>query len=175
MSLINPVKSTDFNQATTSAVSLKNEDVKVPNVFKFPQRPKPQPSLGAPSFKHDDNIRDNEVIHNNLGAAIVEQVIQFHSLALSSQPSHLATQVPGNILSVEDQDPETRCQKACADNEMCQTLPSGDTACRCRPGFGKRTNLPDAQCESKNPCPRPPATYLPTLSLQSRRCTRSRC
>ena len=175
VSLINPVKSTDFNQATTSAVSLKNEDVKVPNVFKFPQRPKPQPSLGAPSFKHDDNIRDNEVIHNNLGAAIVEQVIQFHSLTLSSQPSHLATQVPGNILSVEDQDPETRCQKACADNEMCQTLPSGDTACRCRPGFGKRTNLPDAQCESKNPCPRPPATYLPTLSLQSRRCTRSRC
>ena len=58
---------------------------------------------------------------------------------------------------------------------MCQTLPSGDTACRCRPGFGKRTNLPDAQCESKNPCPRPPATYLPSLSLQSPRCTRLRC
>jgi hypothetical protein len=131
VSLINPVKSTDFNQATTSAVSLKNEHPEKDslNIFKFPQRPKPQPNVGAaPSFKHDDNIRDNEVIHNNLGAAIVEQV-------------------PGNILSVEDQDPETRCQKACADNEMCQTLPSGDTACRCRPGFGKRTNLPDAQCE----------------------------
>ena len=83
VSLINPVKSTDFNQATTSAVSLKNEqseDAKKDsvNVFKFPQRPKPQPNVGPPSFKHDDNIRDNEVIHNNLGAAIVEQVMQLN-------------------------------------------------------------------------------------------------
>ena len=66
-------------------MSLKNEhpeDAKKDslNIFKFPQRPKPQPNVGAaPSFKHDDNIRDNEVIHNNLGAAIVEQVMHVSS------------------------------------------------------------------------------------------------
>ena len=90
--LINPVRSTSFNQATTSAVSLKNEhpgsNNHSLNVFKFPQRPKPQPSLGAaPSFKHDDNISDNEVIHNNLGAAIVEQVLPSSSYPLLLPPS----------------------------------------------------------------------------------------
>jgi hypothetical protein len=74
VSQINPVRSTDFHQ-TTSAVSLhhnEHESNRSVNVFKFPQRPKPQPSLGAPNF--NDNISDNEVIHNNRGAAIVEQV-----------------------------------------------------------------------------------------------------
>ena len=73
VSLIKPVKSTDYNQATTSgAVSLSNGDSSV-NIFKFPQRPKPQPSLGLKSL--NDDISDNEVINNNLGAAIVEQVL----------------------------------------------------------------------------------------------------
>ena len=164
VSQINPVTSTGYSPATTSAVSLTDDqrggNKDSLNIFKFPQRPKPQPSLG---LKIDDNISDNEVIHNNLGAAIVEQVfmiITIHFILII-----LFHKVPGNILSAEDQDPQTRCQKSCAENEMCQIQQSGEAACKCRPGFGKRTNLLDAQCESKTSCPRPCLLlYLPPES-----------
>jgi hypothetical protein len=80
----------------------------------------------------DDVAKKNEILNTNLEAAIVEQV-------------------PGSgVLSVEQEaGPQTRCQRACADNEVCHVVEDDVTECRCRPGFGKRTNLPNATCESK--------------------------
>jgi len=91
--------------------------------FKFPKRPRPDIS-----YKAEEEIKDDETLNKNVEAAIVEQV-------------------PEHILSAEDGDPETRCQKRCGENEMCHITSGGDTRCRCRPGFGKPTNLPDARCE----------------------------
>ena len=114
-----------IKQTTTSAVSLEEDNSSVRlGGYPFPKR---RPVV---SFKNDEEIKDNEVLNENLGAAIVEQV-------------------PGNILSAEDLDPETKCQKSCGENEMCVVEENGATRCKCRPGFGKRTNLPDAKCESK--------------------------
>ena len=93
--------------------------------FKFPKRPRPDIS-----YKAEEEIKDDETLNKNVEAAIVEQV-------------------PEHILSAEDGDPETRCQKRCGENEMCHITSGGDTRCRCRPGFGKPTNLPDARCESE--------------------------
>jgi hypothetical protein len=92
----------------------------------------------------NDDFTKNEVLNTNLEAAIVEQV-----------PGG------GGVLSVEQEaGPQTRCQRECAENEVCHVIDDvtggggggGLTECKCRPGFGKRTNLPNATCESK--CPR---------------------
>jgi hypothetical protein len=88
----------------------------------------------------NDDFTKNEVLNTNLEAAIVEQV-----------PGG------GGVLSVEQEaGPQTRCQRACAENEVCHVIDDvtgggggGLTECKCRPGFGKRTNLPNATCESK--------------------------
>ena len=94
--------------------------------FKFPKRPRPDIS-----YKAEEEIKDDETLNKNVEAAIVEQV-------------------PEHILSAEDGEPETRCQKRCGDNMMCHITSGGDTQCKCRPGFGKPTNLPDAKCESES-------------------------
>ena len=93
--------------------------------YPFPKRPRPDLS-----YKNEEEIKDDEVLNEHVGAAIVEQV-------------------PEHILSAEDHDPQTKCQVECGTNEMCHIAASGDTECRCRPGFGKPTNLPDSKCESK--------------------------
>ena len=93
--------------------------------FPFPKRPRPDLS-----YKNEEEIKDDEVLNEHVGAAIVEQV-------------------PEHILSAEDHDPQTKCQVVCGTNEMCHIADSGHTECRCRPGFGKPTNLPDSKCESK--------------------------
>jgi len=77
--------------------------------------------------RKQEEASQNEVINNNPGAAIVEQV-------------------PANVLSAEDVDPQTKCQAICGNNEICQIKQEG-IQCKCRPGFGKRTNLPNAICE----------------------------
>ena len=130
ITLIDPIRTTEVNryksQSTTTAVSLQKENSTVRlGAYPYPKR---RPVV---SYKNEDEIKDNEVLNDNVGAAIVEQV-------------------PGNILSAEDLGPETKCQKSCGENEMCVIAESGATKCRCRPGFGKRTNLPEATCESES-------------------------
>jgi len=127
ITLIDPIRTTEVNrynsQSTTSAVSLQKENSTVRlSAYPYPKR---RPVV---SYKNEDEIKDNEVLNDNVGAAIVEQV-------------------PGNILSAEDLDPETKCQNLCGENEMCAIGENRATKCRCRPGFGKRTNLPDSKCE----------------------------
>ena len=93
--------------------------------YPFPKRPRPDIS-----YKAEDEIKDDEVLNKNVEAAIVEQV-------------------PEYILSAEDQDPQTKCQLECGENETCHITDGGVSACKCRPGFGKPTNLPGSKCESK--------------------------
>ena len=93
--------------------------------FKFPKRPRPDLS-----YKAEEEIKDDETLNKNVEAAIVEQV-------------------PEHILSAEDGEPETVCQVECGEHEMCHITSGGDTGCRCRPGFGKPTNLPGSKCESE--------------------------
>ena len=91
--------------------------------YPFPKRPRPD-------LRNEEEIKDDEVLNEHVGAAIVEQV-------------------PEHILSAEDHDPQTKCQVKCGTNEMCHIADSGHTECRCRPGFGKPTNLAGSKCESK--------------------------
>ena len=128
-SRIRPQSSTSRLSTLSGTVSTRTSPIissDRPNVFKFPKRPRPD-IFNKPS---EEEIKDDEVLNKNVEAAIVEQV-------------------PEHILSVEDQDPETKCQASCGENEMCHINVFGRTACKCRPGFGKPTNLPDSKCESK--------------------------
>ena len=86
------------------------------------------------------------MLNKNVEAAIVEQV-------------------PEHILSAEDQDPQTKCQKSCGSHEMCHITQAGRTECKCRPGFGKPTNLPGSKCESKLICIFPYIMKFRTLEL----------
>ena len=98
--------------------------------FQFPKRPRPDIFNNNNKVFSEEEIKDDEVLNKNVEAAIVEQV-------------------PEHILSVEDQDPQTKCKATCGENEMCHINAYGRTVCKCRPGFGKPTNLPDSKCESK--------------------------
>ena len=55
--------------------------------------------------------------------------------------------IPGNAFSVEDSDPETRCQNTCGQNEICQINARQGIECKCRPGFGRPSDR--SKCESK--------------------------
>ena len=128
-SQIRPISSSSRPLATLSGTVTAKTSPIVSSIkiggFKFPPRPRPDIS-----YKAEEEIKDDEVLNKNVEAAIVEQV-------------------PEHILSAEDQDPQTKCAKQCGENEMCHVTSAGDTRCRCRPGFGKPTNLPGAKCESK--------------------------
>ena len=111
--------------ATASASTNKPSSSVRLGGYPFPKRPRPDLS-----YKSQEEIKDDEVLNEHVGAAIVEQV-------------------PEHILSAEDHDPQTSCQVKCGTNEMCHIDNTGETRCKCRPGFGKSTNLPDSKCESK--------------------------
>ncbi|XP_071743168.1 uncharacterized protein [Lepeophtheirus salmonis] len=70
-------------------------------------------------------IRDQKL--NNIDGAIVESI-------------------PGHSLSAEETDPETRCQNACGENELCKIKPGEGVVCKCRPGFG-RVEGSSTKCE----------------------------
>ena len=114
-----------YSRTVTAKTSPIVSTVNLGGGYPFPQRPRPDIS-----YKAEEEIKDDEVLNKNVEAAIVEQV-------------------PEHILSAEDQDPQTKCQKKCGLNEMCHITPAGDAQCKCRPGFGKPTNLPGSKCESK--------------------------
>ncbi len=139
---------------TTTAVVYEDNSTTVRlGGYPFKDRTPPPPRSSSSSTNGDgseaaavtaainDDFTKNEVLNTNLEAAIVEQV-----------PGG------GGVLSVEQEaGPQTRCQRACAENEVCHVIDDvtgggGLTECKCRPGFGKRTNLPNATCESKCPC-----------------------
>ena len=111
----------------------------------FPKRPRPD-LKDLFNNKPEEEIKDDEVLNKNVEAAIVEQV-------------------PEHILSAEDQDPQTKCQKSCGSHEMCHITQAGRTECKCRPGFGKPTNLPGSKCESKLICIFPYIMKFRTLEL----------
>ena len=117
--------------ATVSASSTSSTTVRLGG-YPFPKRPRPVLSseLSYKSQEEQEGIKDDEVLNEHVGAAIVEQV-------------------PEHILSAEDHDPQTSCQVVCGTNEMCHIDQQGETRCKCRPGFGKSTNLPGSKCESK--------------------------
>ena len=55
--------------------------------------------------------------------------------------------IPEQTLYVEDEDPETKCQNTCGQNEICQINARGGIECKCRPGFGRPSER--SKCESK--------------------------
>ena len=129
-SRIRPISSGSSRLASTLSVTPSASTNKPPSSvrlggYPFPKRPRPDLS-----YKNEEEIKDDEVLNEHVGAAIVEQV-------------------PEHILSAEDHGPRTKCQTECGTNEMCHIADSGLTECRCRPGFGKPTNLPGSKCESK--------------------------
>jgi hypothetical protein len=171
---INPLRATaavnypglgSVTTTTTAATAVVYEDNSTtvrlggyPFKDRTPPSPPPRSSSSAAVFGDgreaaavtavglNDDFTKNEVLNTNLEAAIVEQV-----------PGG-----GGGILSVEQEaGPHTRCQRTCAENEVCHVIDDviaaeeeeregrSRTECRCRPGFGKRTNLPNATCESK--------------------------
>ena len=56
--------------------------------------------------------------------------------------------IPGQSLTAEDTDPETKCQNTCGQHEICQINHDG-ILCKCRPGYGRNSKT-DSLCESKN-------------------------
>lgn len=90
------------------------------------------PTFGKrPYIKADDNEevkRKETVVGDSINPAIVEGI-------------------PGNALSAEDTDPETRCQNTCGQNEICQINSRGGIECKCRPGFGRSSER--SSCQSK--------------------------
>ena len=146
---INPVRTASINYpglgslaTTTSAIYETNSTTIRLGGYPFKDRTPPPPRASSTAnsreaaavtspINFNDEYTKNEVLNTNLEAAIVEQV-------------------PGSgVLSVEQEaGPQTRCQRACAENEVCHVV-DDVTECKCRPGFGKRTNLPNATCESK--------------------------
>lgn len=75
----------------------------------------------------EDVKRKETVINNNIDGAIVESI-------------------PGNALTAEDTDPETKCKATCGRNEICQ-ISSDKILCKCRPGFGRKSEK--TSCASK--------------------------
>ncbi len=84
------------------------------------------PGFGKEPDKNDE-VKRKEIIGNNIDGAIVESI-------------------PGNALSAEDSDPETKCQNTCGKNEICQ-ISRNRITCKCRPGFGKLSRK--KPCESE--------------------------
>ncbi len=92
------------------------------------------PTFGKrPYVKESDELEDvrrkETVVGDKINPAIVEGI-------------------PGNALSAEDTDPETRCQNTCGQNEICQINARGGIECKCRPGFGRSDGSRSCKSES---------------------------
>ena len=95
-----------------------------PSIDKKPGFSKDKSKVGS----KEEEVKRKEVIGNRIDGAIVESI-------------------PGNALSAEDSDPQTRCQNTCGKNEICQISADSTIVCKCRPGYGKRPTS-----DSRDPC-----------------------
>jgi hypothetical protein len=107
----------------------RNEQEKDESKFKTAGAPF-LPAFGKRPYvkndKNEDEAKRKETLNVGINPAIVEGI-------------------PGNALSAEDSDPETRCQNTCGQNEICQINVRGGIECKCRPGFGKTSERSPCQ------------------------------
>lgn len=93
----------------------------------FGKRPYVKEESSKEQNAHVDEVQRKETANANINVGIVSDGR------------------PGNALSAEDSDPETRCKNTCGRNEICQINAGGGIECKCRPGFGSLEN--SSKCE----------------------------
>ena len=134
-----PVRNLTRSSSTEAPLPIRNTTPKVSIAgvgpfIKFPKRP---------TTSSKDNIDNNRVPSleddNDPKQDSLDQI--------DSIDADIVEGIPGNAFSVEDSDPETRCQNTCGQNEICQINARQGIECKCRPGFGRPSER--SKCQSK--------------------------
>ena len=123
-----------WKNSKVAEIRPKNETFQKIPPLQFPKRP---------TTSSKDNIDNNRVPSleddNDPKQDSLDQI--------DSIDADIVEGIPGNAFSVEDSDPETRCQNTCGQNEICQINARQGIECKCRPGFGRPSDR--SKCESK--------------------------